>query len=245
MGYHGVRRYIGTFATQDDAAVANEIARGKLKTGDGPKPTVEQIKQNVKIAREAALNATTPKLVDTVSPVVSESNVTKGISKASTEKAQPNTKRSPKSALDYYSVGVRQTPSGKWEVGLGYQGLRRNIGTFDTQDHAALANQIGRKILKPTKGSKLTVEETVKNMKLAREAARDAVNKVKHLEEDSPPSDNDVLHLLLMSAEMESKEAVNRPKLLQSRKEFEAWHAYRKNMWRQQQHKERPEIEQG
>eukprot|EP00571_Detonula_confervacea_P016952 CAMPEP_0172302726 /NCGR_PEP_ID=MMETSP1058-20130122/4390_1 /TAXON_ID=83371 /ORGANISM="Detonula confervacea, Strain CCMP 353" /LENGTH=1412 /DNA_ID=CAMNT_0013013315 /DNA_START=162 /DNA_END=4399 /DNA_ORIENTATION=- len=247
VGYHGIRRYLGTFDTQDQAAVANEIARGKLKTRDGPL-TKEEIKRNVKFACDAALDATISKLVDTMSPVVSEPNVTKGCSKASLGQMQSNTKRSPKSPMDFRTVGVRQTPSGKWEVGLGYQGLRRNIGTFDTQDQAALANQIGRKILRTTKGSKLTALETDLNMKLAREAAWDEVNKVEHFEDDAPPNEEDLLNVLLMSDAIEIKEAGNRPELMlsqkQSKKGFEAWHAYRKNKWRQQQQKERVEIEQ-
>jgi len=48
---------MGTFPTQDQAALGNEIARGKLTKEKGPNRIAEEIEQNVQLAKEAASKA--------------------------------------------------------------------------------------------------------------------------------------------------------------------------------------------
>lgn len=55
--YHGKARHIGTFYSREHAILANDIARGKLKTVVGPKPSDEEIRQDVLAVRKAALDA--------------------------------------------------------------------------------------------------------------------------------------------------------------------------------------------
>jgi len=221
--YHGKKRHIGTFKHQEQAAVANEIARVQLKVEKGgPKLSDDEIEENVKLTRQAASDAAF-RLEDTMHPKVSGSDATRVKSSvASGQHAKPTTatvaaERNQKAPIDFRTVGVRQTPSGKWEVGFRYHGNRRNLGTFDTQDQAALANEVGRRMLKTEKGLKLTAEEVDRNVKLARVASMDAVRKIKRHEDDTPPNVEDMLRIFLMSDEVASKEAGDRPNLLLSR----------------------------
>ena len=66
--------------------MANEVGRGKLKTEKGLKLTAEEIDQKVKLARDAVLDAV----------------------------HNSKKKLKQKEQLDFRTVGVRQTPSGKW-----------------------------------------------------------------------------------------------------------------------------------
>lgn len=81
----------------------------------------------------------------------------------------------PKPAKTAASTKVSQKrlpiDSGKWEVNCNYQGKKRYIGVFATQDQAALANEIASGILHPTWGLKLIAEEIEGNVKLAKEIA--------------------------------------------------------------------------
>jgi hypothetical protein len=97
------------------------------------------------------------------------------------------------------------------EVGFRYCGTRRNIGTFDTQDLAALANRVGRQLLTAEKGVTLTAAEIEENVMLARAASVKAVSKLQH-EDDAPPNEENRLEILLLS-----EEAADRPRLLSIR----------------------------
>ncbi|KAL7554134.1 hypothetical protein ACHAWF_017541 [Thalassiosira exigua] len=90
--------------------------------------------------------------------------------------------------VDYRSVGVRQTSSGKWAVEISYKGKLRYIGTFITQDEAALANQVARENLKTDESLVLTPEEDNAKVKLARVATMNAISKLKGSGADSPSS---------------------------------------------------------
>ena len=57
------------------------------------------------------------------------------------------------------------------EVRCRYHGKNRSIGTFDTRDKAALANEIAQGMLLKTKDSNLTDDKIKRNMSLAKEAA--------------------------------------------------------------------------
>lgn len=57
IGYQGKLRYIGSFDTQEQAALANEAARGMLRIETGSILSAEEIELNVKSAEEAALEA--------------------------------------------------------------------------------------------------------------------------------------------------------------------------------------------
>lgn len=91
-----------------------------------------------------------------------------------TQQSQHTDSQPKKTTIDYRTVGVRQTKSNTWEVGFRYQGSRRSLSTYATQDQAAIANEIGRKILMATKDSQLTSEEIEQNVKAARAAAKSA-----------------------------------------------------------------------
>lgn len=147
--------------------------------------------------------------------------------------------------FDFRAVGVRQTASGKWEVGFRYCGTRRNIGTFDTQDLAALANRVGRQLLTAEKGVTLTAAEIEENVMLARAASVKAVSKLQH-EDDAPPNEENRLEILLLS-----EEAADRPRLLsirlQPEKTFDEWLTHGKQTWKEKKQKlknERKEAQQ-
>jgi len=250
--YHGKKRQIGTFSTREQGFAANEIARAKLKTEKGL--SEEEIEQNVKLARKAALDAASRLAGD--SPVQSkvsglEDDTTMVKSRAAKRHVKPATVTlavDGNQQVDFKSVGVRQTPSGNWEVGFRYHGNRRNLGTFNTQDQAALANEVGRKILDLTKkGTQITAEDIERNVKLAREAALEAVQKMDDVD-DTPPNEEDMFKILLLSEEVISMEAGDRPKLLpsrlQSHKGFESWLAGKKNRWSQQHQRKQAETKQ-
>lgn len=133
-------------------------------------------------------------------------------------------------AFDFRTVGVRQTASGKWEVGFRYHGSRRSFGTYVSQDLAASANKVARQLLTVEVGVKLTAEEIDENVKLARAASVEAVSKIQH-EEDTPPDEENRLKILLLS-----EEVVDRPSLLSSQlqpeKTFAEWLTHGKNEWK-------------
>ena len=68
-------------------------------------------------------------------------------------------------------MGVRHMPSGNYEVGIVYQGMRRSIGTFNTLDDAVLANKIARGILKAESGQ-LSAEHAARNVQAAKDAIK-------------------------------------------------------------------------
>ena len=55
--YQGKKRYIGTYVSQDQATVANEVSRGMLKATNDSTLTDEEIELNVSQAKTAALKA--------------------------------------------------------------------------------------------------------------------------------------------------------------------------------------------
>jgi len=173
-----------------------------------------------------------------IRPKVSGSEGTVEDTKSREGKVKPTTatlvEEGNQKSIDFKSVGVRQTQSGNWEVGFRYHGNRRNMGTFATQDQAALANEVGRKVLSLTKnGTKLSGEDIDHNVKLAREAALDAVNKMRDKDE-AAPNEDDMLKLLLLSEEVIVDEAENRPNLLSHESgSFQEWLSDRKGKWKQ------------
>ncbi|KAL3811831.1 hypothetical protein ACHAXA_004258 [Cyclostephanos tholiformis] len=265
-------RYMGTFDSQEQAALANEIGRKYLFTN----AEIDDIDKKVKLAREAAQNAVsrrygissgntldkpntrekdksdagplmtksiTKEKKSSVSPSLTCPEGSESVTSAvSSSHAEPgfavDIDGNSKPIIDFRTVGVRQTRSGNWEVGFRYKGTRRNIGTFATQEQAALANEVGRKILETAKGLQSTVEEMDQNIQKARDAAQVVVRKMidETRKDDLPPTDECMLNLLLMSHE-ECGEGDDRPKLLnsqvQSKIGFEAWLADRKMKWKQ------------
>jgi len=114
------------------------------------------------------------------------------------------------------TLSIASDPRQLKEVGFRYHGNRRTLGTYDSQDHAALANEVGRKMLMADKekSSKLTAEEVERNMKQARNAAFKAVS---NIQEDIPPNEEDMFNLILMVDEVASMESGERPNLALSR----------------------------
>ena len=105
---------------------------------------------------------------------------------------------------------MKQVKSGNWEVKVSYHGARRVLGTFVTQNEAAVANKKGHNVLESTKKSSgLTVYDINQNVKLARDAALEAVQtfRCKH---DAPPTDEEIFYIHLKSFE---DDANDRPKL--------------------------------
>lgn len=208
--YHGKKRYIGSFPSLETGLLASKAARDKLQARDGPKPSDEEIVEHIQLAKKAALVAAS------IPPTVAndaQSHTT--IRDTSLNKStQMNNEVTQEATIDYTTVGVRQTKSGKWEVGFRYHGKRRNLGTFDTQDHAALANKIGRRFLRNI--SNLNANQADENVKLARKTALDAVHKIKG-EDDTLPSEEEVINTLMMSNAVDMEVAGSRSKLLTSR----------------------------
>ena len=64
--------------------------------------------------------------------------------------------------------GVRQQASGNWSVEISFQRKLTYIGTFKSQQEAALANYVAREILKTEEGLKLTSDEIEERAKVAR-----------------------------------------------------------------------------
>jgi len=159
--YQGKKCYFGTFDTQNHAISASVIARTKLNTSKDLKLTEEEVKVNVKLAKEAVLNAveSTP-----------STSANEGV-----EEGEKN--HSAHHEIDFTTVGVRQLRTGKWHVEICYKGRRGYMGPFDTRDNAILANVTARNLLKITRDSKLTAKEIELNLKLAKEAAIEAVRK--------------------------------------------------------------------
>ena len=98
--------------------VANTVAREKLKTEKEPLSD-EQIEHNVKSARKAALAAASR--LSPTSPnkeAVGSDDVPKVKAKASMGQDEPGmvalSVEQDKKAIDFKSVGVRQTLSGNW-----------------------------------------------------------------------------------------------------------------------------------
>ena len=94
--------------------------------------------------------------------------------------------------------------------------MRRTIGTFDSQNHAAIANEIARNFLKTEKFQKVTDAQVKQNIKLARAAAWNAVLKMDNPINDVQPDSEDMLDISLMLDEIQHNEARYRPKLLSS-----------------------------
>jgi len=100
------------------------------------------------------------------------------------------------------------------EVTICYGGKKRYIGTFDTQEQGSIARAIAKGYLKTEEGQKPADEQIItQNVKLAREAAVEAVQKIRN-EDDVPPNDEDNL---TMSLKLDGEEACDRPKLQSTR----------------------------
>jgi len=182
LGYHGQRRVIGTVHSLDDAVQANKVARSMLITERGVYLSGEETDINIQSAKEAITAA--------------------GIT-ASNQSGQQSSKD-----IDYSSVGVYQTVSGSWvsvhtllckdfffvcmfltpvsnlftpqlqTVILNYQGKQRGMGTYRMKAEAVLANKVARNMLATTKNSVLSTEESMQNVKLAKETASKAVSEM-------------------------------------------------------------------
>ena len=66
-------------------------------------------------------------------------------------------------------------PSGNWQVEVFYHGCKRSMGTYRTQDHAALANMTARQILDRTNDVFLSAEDLAGNIDAAKKAGKSAV----------------------------------------------------------------------
>ena len=99
------------------------------------------------------------------------------------------------------------------EVTICYHGKKRYIGAFDTQEQGSIARAIAKGYLKTEEGQKPADEQITQNVKQARVAALEAVQKIRN-EDDVPPNDEDNLTLLL---KLDDEEACDRPKLQSSR----------------------------
>ena len=70
-------------------------------------------------------------------------------------------------------------------VEFSYQGKKRCMGTYVSQDQATVANEVSRGMLKATNDSTLTDEEIESNVSQAKTAALKAVNQQTLLEHES------------------------------------------------------------
>jgi len=163
--YHGARRNLGTYDTQDQAALANEVGRKMLKTEIGKSVTEEEIVLNIKKARDAVLDA------------VHKSKKQQVQKQKAQQTQQLRQKPQPIQAINFRTCGVRQTRSGKWAVEISHKSKLRHIGTFLKQDQAALANKISREMLAENDSESLSAEEVNENVRLARDAALKAVSR--------------------------------------------------------------------
>jgi len=182
VSYQRKRCVMGTFHTLDEAVLANRIARSMLITERGVYLSGEETDINIQSAKEAITAA--------------------GIT-ASNQSGQQSSKD-----IDYSSVGVYQTVSGSWvsvhtllckdfffvcmfltpvsnlftpqlqTVILNYQGKQRGMGTYRMKAEAVLANKVARNMLATTKNSVLSTEESMQNVKLAKETASKAVSEM-------------------------------------------------------------------
>lgn len=82
------------------------------------------------------------------------------------------------SSIDFRTVGVRQTTSGSWSVEILFKKKLRYIGTFKTQDLAALANQVSREHFDRWRDEELSSTDLSEKVKLARDNALDAVSRI-------------------------------------------------------------------
>ena len=67
--YQGKERTYGTYATQDEAAKANEAARKFLEESKGLSLSAKEIEANIKLAKAAAAAATAIKRKRTISEI--------------------------------------------------------------------------------------------------------------------------------------------------------------------------------
>mmetsp|Transcript_18632 Transcript_18632/g.40320 ORF Transcript_18632/g.40320 Transcript_18632/m.40320 type:complete len:1336 (+) Transcript_18632:219-4226(+) len=233
--YQGKKHYYGTFKTLEQAALINEIARGKLAAEKGSKPSKKEVELNVKLAREAVSKALS-KLDNSVNRETPDAPLDKNIP---TYRSLPKRPRSGQSCVecrrakkgcvmtslnttcerctsipglicrfepivrgkrndlslpakstpvDIRTAGLRQTACGNWEVRIGYQGKLRRMGTFYTQDQAALANKNAREMLNKTNDAKLSDGEIERNVKLAKEAALNNASQLGDSSRENVPS---------------------------------------------------------
>ena len=206
--YQGSVRCFSTYDTQAHAALANEAARSFLLATRCVKLTVEEIKDNIQAAKAKAFAAAPDSRPIQKGPVLSVNRT--------------------KAPMDYRTVGVRQVKSGKFEVTIGYQGKTRCcMGTYQTQDQAALANEAARTFLLATRCANLTAEEIKDNVQAAKAAAKAAVAKAS--QEDQACSSAS------QEKNVEDDDEETRPKLtpsnLQSKESIEAWLEDRKRRW--------------
>ena len=68
--------------------------------------------------------------------------------------------------------GVRERPSGNWEVSLSYHRKQRNIGTYTTLDDAGQAHKIAHGMLITERGVHLSVEQIGTDIQSARDAVK-------------------------------------------------------------------------
>jgi len=78
--------------------------------------------------------------------------------------------------IDYRTTGVSQKASGNWKVEFRYQGKQRTMGTFCSQEEAAVVNKVARVMLEGSKDLDLSYEEADLYVTKAKEAATKAVS---------------------------------------------------------------------
>ena len=131
------------------------------------------------------------------------------------------------------SVGVRQVPSGKWEVRIAsYHKTRCYIGMFETIDKAELANKVARTVLMATKDAELTAEEINENIMTARSAAKEAAETATLLPMDDQPAGSSTVSTKKRKHEDQPNDG---PVLSEGR--FDMWLANRKRQWAQNRQK--------
>lgn len=81
----------------------------------------------------------------------------------------------PLASFDFTKTGVKQISSGSFSIRFSYHGIDKGYGNFDTREKAALANEVARRSLEPTRNDKLSTAEIEANTNKAKKAALDAV----------------------------------------------------------------------
>ncbi len=163
----------------------------------GGQLTTEEIDEQVKQARSAALLAATSLLNVKSSPCYDsgktlDSRASKNASKSTpSQKTQakpssavniiipPKPFRREESSDSQQHDEIKQMGTGKWLVKFPYQNQSRNIGTFDTREEAEIAHRTARGMLKTNSVLFRPFTQVNEEVKLARSAAMGAVIKAR------------------------------------------------------------------
>jgi len=178
LGYHGQRRVIGTYTSLDDAVQANKVARSMLITERGVHPSVEQIGTNIQSAKDAVkaagITASNQEMIEKRGGGrPRETSTSSQLSRETTKQEQTSQSGcKPTSNNSALPNGVKEMPSGNYEVSLSYHGQRRIIGTYITLDDAVQANKVARSMLITERGVHPSVEQIGTNIQSAKEAIK-------------------------------------------------------------------------